>query len=255
MVHRAVRADDLDALALGCLERALERRREPATEVEPAGERRVHPRGRRHRRGRQLHRRPLGRQQQRRQAVDADVEQRAAAHRRRPAVVRLVAQNPGEGRPREPQLAQAARAEDLGEALRSRVERRHVGLEQQHAGGVARRRHRARLEGGGGQRLLAQHVLAGLGGLDRPLGVEAVGERDVDGFHVGIAQDLVVGPKDPLGAEVARTRRRETTRWPRRPAGTTDPRRAPAAPPAGRCWRWRRARPSGRARASAVTAR
>ena len=61
------------------------------------------------------------------------------------------------------------------------------------------------------QRLLAQHVLAGGRGPQRPLGVEVVGQRDVHGLDVGVGEQLVVravGPRDPElgGAAAARSR-------------------------------------------------
>ena len=46
---------------------------------------------------------------------------------------------------------------------------------------------------GQGQRLLAQDVLAGLGGRDRPLRVEVVGQRDVDRVDLGIGEQRLVG--------------------------------------------------------------
>ena len=65
-----------------------------------------------------------------------------------------------------------------------------------------------------GQRLLAQHVLAGGGGAPRPLGVEVVGQRDVHRLDVGVGEQLVVRA---VGARDARARR---------------PRRRPARDPA-----------------------
>ena len=52
--------------------------------------------------------------------------------------------------------------------------------------------HRAALARGHRHRLLAQHVQAGLGGGDRPFGVHAVGERDVDRVHHA-AREQVLG--------------------------------------------------------------
>ena len=52
-----------------------------------------------------------------------------------------------------------------------------------------------------GQRLLAQHVLAGLEGPDRPLGVEVVRQRDVDDVDLGRGEERLVRaerPGDPV---------------------------------------------------------
>ena len=58
------------------------------------------------------------------------------------------------------------------------------------------------------QRLLAQDVLAGAGGGDRPLGVEVVRQRDVDGVHVRVGEQRLVrrrGRRDAqLGRDLAR---------------------------------------------------
>ena len=53
--------------------------------------------------------------------------------------------------------------------------------------------HRVDLGHGEGERLLAQDVLAGPGGPDRPLGVEVVRQRDVDGVDLGVGEECLVG--------------------------------------------------------------
>jgi hypothetical protein len=53
--------------------------------------------------------------------------------------------------------------------------------------------HVGRLGGVQRRRLLAQHVLSGIGGALRPLGVQVVRERDIDGVHPGVGEQLVVG--------------------------------------------------------------
>ena len=51
---------------------------------------------------------------------------------------------------------------------------------------------RVHLVQGHGQRLLAEDVFAGLGRLDGPRGVEAVGQRDVDDVDVRVSQHRLV---------------------------------------------------------------
>ena len=48
----------------------------------------------------------------------------------------------------------------------------------------------ARIEG---ERLLAEHVLARVGGLADPLGVQVIGKRDIDGLDLTVGQQLLVG--------------------------------------------------------------
>ena len=73
------------------------------------------------------------------------------------------------------------------------------------------------------QRLLAQDVLAGPGGGDRPLGVEVVRERDVHGIDVGVGQERLVGAMGRRDGRAAPPRRvparRPATRSPRRRSG------------------------------------
>jgi hypothetical protein len=54
------------------------------------------------------------------------------------------------------------------------------------------------------ERLLAEDVLARLERADRPLDVERVRERDVQGVELGIGEQLVVGAVGPLEAVLAR---------------------------------------------------
>lgn len=54
-----------------------------------------------------------------------------------------------------------------------------------------------------GQRLLAEDVFPGLGGLDGPLGVQGVGGGDIDRLDVGVGQEVLVGAVGPHFAELA----------------------------------------------------
>ena len=81
---------------------------------------------------------------------------------------------------------------------------------------------------GQGQRLLAQDVLAGPRRGDRPLGVEVVRERDVDGVDLRVGEERLVGAVDardpvPLGDRGARARSRD-------PIATTSQRAARRMP-------------------------
>ena len=49
------------------------------------------------------------------------------------------------------------------------------------------------LGGSTGSRLLAQHMLAGVGRAHRPLGVQVIRQRDVDRIHLRVSQELRVG--------------------------------------------------------------
>jgi hypothetical protein len=75
----------------------------------------------------------------------------------------------------------------------------------EHAPGLVRGvRHALRFVGVRGQRLLAQHVLAGAKGSDRPLAVEGVGERVVDGVDLRVRQQGVVALVDAGDPVLAR---------------------------------------------------
>ena len=63
--------------------------------------------------------------------------------------------------------------------------------------------HRPGLVGVGREGLLAQHVLARLDGGDRPVAVQPVGERVVDGVDVRVGDHGGVGVQDPGDAVLA----------------------------------------------------
>ena len=68
--------------------------------------------------------------------------------------------------------------------------------------GLGRLDHALRVGGGQRERLLAQDVLAGAGGGDRPLGVEVVRQRDVDGVDVRVGEERLVRAVGPRDAEL-----------------------------------------------------
>ncbi len=68
----------------------------------------------------------------------------------------------------------------------------HEGLADLDAGAVADGEEGLGLGDGEADGLLAEDVLAGLGGLDGPGDVEVVGKRIVDGVDVGVGEELFV---------------------------------------------------------------
>ncbi len=119
--------------------------------------------------------------------VTADVHQRAALDIGAQADVVLVVERVAERRADEPQLADRALVDELLRTLRLRVVAVHERLAQQAAGALGRVERRLDLVGVARHRLLAEHVLARLERLDRPLAVHRVRQGDVDRL------DLVVG--------------------------------------------------------------
>ncbi len=73
-----------------------------------------------------------------------------------------------------------------------RREEQLLGVEQQHARLGARVDHRVGFLERDTQRLFANDVLAGFGGVDRDLRVQAVGRGDRDQLDLGIAQQIVI---------------------------------------------------------------
>jgi hypothetical protein len=72
----------------------------------------------------------------------------------------------------------------------------HVGLGHEEARAVPRLDQPVELGGVHGHGLFGEHVLARLDGLERPLQVEVVGERDVDRLDLRVGQERFVGGVD-----------------------------------------------------------
>ena len=132
-------------------------------------------------------------------AVAADVHQRAALERRLQAHVAGTLEQEGERCPDQAQLADLL--EQLDEPARLRVVAPHERLGEHEAaalGGVERARD---VVGVTRQRLLAEHVPAGLQRAQRPLDVERVRQRDVDRLDVRIGEQRLVGAVRTWNAE------------------------------------------------------
>ena len=89
--------------------------------------------------------------------------------------------------------AELAALDDLAHALRERVVPVVERLHHDEAGARRDRGDGFGLLGVRGERLLAQHVLAGFERGDRPLRVQPVGQRVVDRVDVGIGDERGVG--------------------------------------------------------------
>jgi hypothetical protein len=94
----------------------------------------------------------------------------------------------------------------------------HEGLGDQLARAVARRYQLLGLLGVERDRLLAQHMLAGLGRLDRPRHVQVVGQRVVDRLDLAVGQQLFIravglGMPSSLAHFLASARSREAMAW------------------------------------------
>ena len=96
--------------------------------------------------------------------------------------------------------------DDVVHALRERVVPVVERLHDHEPGAVGDRRHLFGLRGVGGERLLAQHVLAGLERGDRPLRVQPVRQWVVDRVDVGIGEQVRVGAVHARDAVLGRER-------------------------------------------------
>ena len=145
--------------------------------------------------------------------VAADVEDAAAAERVLPeAGFGREARVEGEGGLHDGHIADDLVAEKLHQARRLGMAAVHEGLHEEDpilGRGV---QHRLRQVGVDRGRLLDQHMLAGLGGLDGPFGVHRMRRGDVDRLHLGIGQQGFVAAMRadpaPFGGKGVRLRLR-----------------------------------------------
>ena len=91
------------------------------------------------------------------------------------------------------QFADAAFVEQFAETKPLRIAADHEGFADLDSGARANGEQSLCLRDGEAERLLAENMLARLGGLDRPGNVQMIGKRIVDGVDVGVGKKLFVG--------------------------------------------------------------
>ena len=139
--------------------------------------------------------------------VDADVGQRAAAELRDVAHVGGIDVEIGERALHVAQPADRARRDQVAHLLPLRMVDDHEAFRDQHLVAVARGDHRRDVAGVERERLLHQHVLAGIGGADRPFGMLRGRQRDVDAVDLRRGQQRVAGAEGERRADAAGERR------------------------------------------------
>jgi len=190
--ERALLADGLQLVARGQHEPAVDLRDDVVGEAERAGERDVD--AARAERLLAVHALGLARQQARAaDAVAADVHQRASVEVGEQADVLRVVEEEAERGPDEPQPADRALGDELRQPPRLRREPPHECLHQQPARVLGGVEGVLGVDGGSRERLLAEHVLAGLERADRPLDVHRVREGDVQRLDLRVFEQLFVG--------------------------------------------------------------
>ena len=138
---------------------------------------------------------PSHRSQQRREAIDPDIEECPAATLAQPAVVVARREAKGEGSIHVADLAEFTRAQARIDRKASRMKRCHERFGQQHFGGVACLNHAADFGLRNPHRLFAQHVFVRCCGGQHPLEVRVVRERDVHGLNQGIGKHVGVADR------------------------------------------------------------
>ncbi len=144
-----------------------------------------------------------------RDRIAADVHQRAAAVLGAASNVVRVAAKVAEVAADETQLADTRRTRDESSTCEPlRVPAHHERLGDLHAGSIACGEQLPRLVGGQRDRLLAEHVLARVGGANGPGHVQVIRQRIVDRVDLGIGDQLVVRAVRARNAERRRGRAR-----------------------------------------------
>ena len=221
-----VGAGDLELGPERAAEAGVDLREHAAGEHELAGERLVDPARPEHLRAEHLHR--LGAEQEAREAegVAAHVPEAPAAPLRPEADVVRAVEREAERPPDEAHRPDRAAVHQLLDLQGLRVVAVHERLGEDDAALAGRGLHGVHFRHGERERLLAQDVLPRAGGPDRPLRVEVVRQRDVDGVDPGIGR---AAPRRSRARARSPTpsRRRPPSRprgWPRRasrlPAGS-----------------------------------
>src|ERR1022692_684592 len=125
--------------------------------------------------------------------IAADIEQPSAAPRAHITDVGAVAIEIAEEAHDGAQFADAAAADQIAGAQPLRMRAHHESFAHLHAGAGLRFEQLAGFGGVESQRLLAEHVLSGLGRAHRPGHVQVIGQRVVDRLDFRIGQQFLVG--------------------------------------------------------------
>ncbi|MNC41758.1 hypothetical protein D3C75_905360 [compost metagenome] len=141
-------------------------------------------------------------QPRRTERVTADIVQGAPAPSRFEADVRgisgiIICKSPPDG----PQIADLAAGDNLLHFGNPRVMPVHIGFGQVHARLTAGFHHLCRLPAVQGNRLFAQHMLAGFCRPDYPFPVQMVRKRNIYRINVGIGQQFLIAAVGLLHAE------------------------------------------------------
>ena len=183
--------DRLELVAVGHRRAAVELREHVTRE---AHRRREHPVGSRVTQTcRPVHGlRLAGEQPRAADAVTPDIHQCTTLEiRLQPDVLRVV-QRIAERRPHEPKLADRAVGDQRGELRRLRVVAPHERLGQDPPGALGGVERGLHLLGMARHRLLAEHVLPGLDGPDRPLAMHRVRQRHIDGLDLRVGEHVLI---------------------------------------------------------------
>jgi hypothetical protein len=132
--------------------------------------------------------------------VAADVVQRAAGQVAAQPDVLRAGQLEVEVRLDLAQLPDRAVRQHVAQLAHLGLEREHERFPEQRPGLLGHGEHLPGLGQRPAQRLLAEHRPARAQRLDRPLGVQAVGQRQVDRVHPGVVDERLVAPDRPADA-------------------------------------------------------
>ena len=180
----------------------LQQRRRPFVDAGPAEMRRAEDlfridEGLAHRRA--------GDEPRHRHRVAADVEDAAAGGVvGEQAMLRIgIGHAESEARLDQPDLADGTRSDQLDDAGGQRVEAVHESFAEEGAGLPRGVDHGVGFVGRNGERLLAEHVLAGFRRTDRPFGMCRVRRRDIDRLDLGVVEHGLIAVEDPAPGKLS----------------------------------------------------
>ena len=124
--------------------------------------------------------------------IHATVVNAAAAQRFSQADVAGIVDDEGHAGVNVAQSADLAGRDDFPETAALGMVHEDKGLKEQHFGLAASLDHLPALGRGDGEGFFAKDVFAGLGGFDGPLGVQRIGQRDVDCVDVRVVEQGLV---------------------------------------------------------------